>query len=258
MNFGWNVLASAVAVLVLVTALFGYAASRRRFDLIDSFWGPGFAVVAALTSVLAGFSARSLVVALLTVVWGVRLGWHIHSRNRRKPEDRRYVDMVDRAKGNPLAKMYRVYLLQAAIMLVVSLPVQFAAHTTAAFGVLDVLGILLWALGFTFEAVGDRQLERFKSDPGNQGKVMDRGLWRYTRHPNYFGDACVWWGLFLFACNEPLGLVFVVSPVLMTLLLAKGSGKPLLEKDIAQRRPGYQEYVARTSGFFPLPPKSGR
>ncbi len=255
MNFGWNVVWSAVAVVVLVTALFGYAARRKRFDLIDSFWGPGFAVIAVLTFVLAGYSARGLVVTVLTVVWGVRLGWHIHARNRRKAEDQRYVDMYARAKGNPPAKMYRVYLLQAAIMLVVSLPVQFAAYTTAAFGVLDVLGVVVWAVGFTFEAVGDRQLERFRADPSNKGKVMDRGLWRYTRHPNYFGDACLWWGLFLFACVSPWGLALVVGPVVMTLLLAKGSGKPVLEKDIAERRPGYREYVARTSGFFPLPPR---
>ncbi|CCH34019.1 DUF1295 domain-containing protein [Actinosynnema sp. NPDC047251] len=256
MTFGWNVLWSAVAVVALVTALFGYAASRKRFDLIDSFWGPGFAVIAALTYVLSEHSARALVVAVLTVVWGVRLGWHIHSRNRRKPEDQRYVDMYARAKGNPLAKMYRVYLLQAAIMLVVSLPVQFAAHTTAAFGVLDYLGVAVWLVGFAFESIGDYQLERFKADPASKGQVMDRGLWRYTRHPNYFGDACVWWGLFLFACSTPWASVLVVSPLLMTFLLAKGSGKPLLEKDIAQRRPGYAEYVRRTSGFFPLPPKA--
>ncbi|MEU4803179.1 DUF1295 domain-containing protein [Actinosynnema sp. NPDC023587] len=255
MSFGWNVLWSAVAVLVLVTALFGRAVARRRFDLVDSFWGPGFAVIGALTYVLAEHSARSLVVAVLTVVWGLRLGWHIHSRNRHKPEDQRYVDVYRRATGNPLAKMYRVYLLQAAIMLVVSLPVQFAAHTSAALGVLDYLGVALWLVGFAFESIGDHQLKRFKADPANEGRVMDRGLWRYTRHPNYFGDACVWWGLFLLACATPWGAVFAVGPLLMTFLLAKGSGKPLLEKDIVRRRPGYADYVRRTSGFFPLPPK---
>ncbi|NUT98456.1 MAG: DUF1295 domain-containing protein [Saccharothrix sp.] len=256
MTFGWNVLWSAVAVVVLVTLLFAYAVRRKRFDLVDSFWGPGFAVVAVLTLVLAGVSARAVVVTVLTVVWGVRLGWYIHSRNRKKPEDQRYVDMYERARGNPLAKMYRVYLLQAAIMVLVSLPVQFAAYRDGAFGVFDVLGIVVWVVGFVFEAVGDRQLARFKADPANRGRVMDQGLWRYTRHPNYFGDACVWWGLFLFAVPE--GLWFVVSPVVMTLLLAKGSGKPLLEKDIVRRRPGYREYVERTSGFFPLPPRTGR
>ncbi|MEU5696078.1 DUF1295 domain-containing protein [Actinosynnema sp. NPDC020468] len=258
MTFGWNVLWSVVAVLALITALFGYAASRKRFDLIDSVWGPGFAVIAALSFALSPHTARGLVVTALTVVWGLRLGWHIHSRNRGKEEDRRYVDMYRRAKGNPLAKMYRVYLLQAAIMLFVSLPVQYAQYLGAAFGVLDVVAIALWAVGFAFEAVGDRQLAAFKADPANKGAVMDRGLWRYTRHPNYFGDATLWWGLFLFACASWTGLYFVLSPVVMTLLLAKGSGKPVLEKDIASRRPGYKEYVERTSGFFPLPPRTAR
>ncbi|GAA0229383.1 DUF1295 domain-containing protein [Saccharothrix mutabilis subsp. mutabilis] len=256
MTFGWNVLWSAVAVVVLMSALFAVAVRRKRFDLVDSFWGPGFAVVAVLTLVLAGASARAVLVTALTVVWGVRLGWHIHARNRKKSEDQRYVDMYRRARGNPVAKMYRVYLLQAAIMVLVSLPVQFAAYRDDPLGVFDVVGVVVWAVGFAFEAVGDWQLERFKADPANRGRVMDQGLWRYTRHPNYFGDACVWWGLFLFAC--PDGVVLAVSPVVMTLLLVKGSGKPLLERDIVRRRPGYREYVERTSGFFPLPPRSAR
>ncbi|MFI9814329.1 DUF1295 domain-containing protein [Saccharothrix variisporea] len=256
MTFGWNVLWAAVAVVVLVTLLFALAVRRKRFDLIDSFWGPGFAVVAVLTLALAGVSARAVVVTVLTVVWGVRLGWHIHTRNRKKPEDQRYVDMYRRARGNPVAKMYRVYLVQAAIMVLVSLPVQFAAYRDGALSVFDVLGLVVWAVGFVFEAVGDRQLARFKADPANQGRVMDQGLWRYTRHPNYFGDACVWWGLYLFALPE--GFWSVVSPLVMTWLLAKGSGKPLLEKDIVRRRPGYREYVERTSGFFPLPPRAAK
>ncbi|GAA3864596.1 DUF1295 domain-containing protein [Saccharothrix violaceirubra] len=254
MSFGWTVLWSAVTVFVLITALFGYAVSKRRFDLIDSFWGPGFAVVAVVAFALSDRAWPGLVVVVLTVVWGVRLGWHIHSRNRHKDEDQRYVDMYRRAKGNPVAKMYRVYLLQGAIMVLVSLPVQFAQSRPAS-GVLFALGVAVWLVGFVFEAVGDAQLARFKADPATKGQVMDRGLWRYTRHPNYFGDACVWWGLFLLACGSWWALALVVSPVVMTFLLAKGSGKPLLEKDIVHRRPGYAEYVARTSGFFPLPPR---
>ena len=117
------------------------------------------------------------------------------------------------------------------------------------------MGAALWAVGFAFETVGDLQLTRFSSDPANRGRVLDTGLWRYTRHPNYFGDACVWWGLSVVAFSAWPGILTVLSPVLMTWLLARGTGKPLLEKDIGSRRPGYREYVERTSGFLPLPPR---
>ncbi|WP_394616512.1 DUF1295 domain-containing protein [Lentzea sp. JNUCC 0626] len=250
-------LITLIAVLALLSGLFLYADSRKRYDLIDSVWGPGFAVIAVLTLVLAdGDLTRQLVVTALTVIWGVRLGVHIHSRNRGKDEDPRYQDILKRAKGNPRLRMYRVYLLQAVLMWIVSLPVQAAQHLDAPFGVLDVLGVALWVVGFVFEAVGDWQLSQFRADPANKGAVMDRGLWRYTRHPNYFGDSVVWWGLYLFALHSWLGAATIIGPLVMTWLLAKGSGKPLLEKDIVSRRPGYAEYVRRTSGFFPLPPKS--
>jgi steroid 5-alpha reductase family enzyme len=253
--FGVNVLFTGVLALVLVTALFAVAATRKRYDIIDTYWGLGFAVIAVFTLLLAGPTPRTVLAVALTVIWGVRLGVHIGVRNMGKDEDPRYVDILKRAKGNPLPRMYRVFLVQAVIMIVVSLPVQVAAYLTAPLGVLDYLAVLVWLVGFAFESVGDWQLSRFRAAPANKGAVMDRGLWRYTRHPNYFGDACVWWGLFLFACHHWTGLLTAVAPVIMTLLLAKGTGKPLLEKDIAARRPGYVEYVRRTSGFFPLPPK---
>ncbi|MGI5505701.1 DUF1295 domain-containing protein [Lentzea sp. CA-135723] len=250
-------LITLLVVLVLLSGLFLYADARKRYDLIDSVWGPGFAVIAVVTLLLAdGDLTRQLVVTALTVVWGVRLGVHIHSRNRGKDEDPRYQDILRRAKGNPRLRMYRVYLLQAVLMWIVSLPVQVAQQLDAPFGVLDVLGVVLWVVGFTFEAVGDWQLAQFRADPANKGSVMDRGLWRYTRHPNYFGDSVVWWGLYLFALHSWLGAATIIGPLVMTWLLAKGSGKPLLEKDIVSRRPGYADYVRRTSGFFPLPPKS--
>ncbi|SDM36694.1 Steroid 5-alpha reductase family enzyme [Lentzea albidocapillata subsp. violacea] len=250
-------LISLVVVLVLLSGLFLYADSRKRYDLIDSVWGPGFAVIAVLTLLFAeGEPTRQWVVTALTVVWGLRLGVHLHSRNRGKDEDPRYQDMLRRAKGNPRLRMYRVYLLQAVMMWIVSLPVQAAQHLSAPFGVLDWVGTGVWMVGFVFEAVGDWQLSRFRADPANKGAVMDRGLWRYTRHPNYFGDSVVWWGLYLFALHSWLAALTIIGPVIMTWLLLKGTGKPLLEKDIVSRRPGYAEYVRRTSGFFPLPPKS--
>jgi steroid 5-alpha reductase family enzyme len=247
---------SFLVALAVVTALFAYADKRKRYDLIDSLWGPGFAIIAVVTVLLAdGNPARQWLVTLLTAIWGLRLGIHIHSRNMRKDEDPRYVEMYKRAKGNPRLRMYRVYVIQAVIMWIVSLPVQVALHLDAPLSWIDWLGVVVWLVGFTFEAVGDWQLTKFKADPSSKGQVMDQGLWRYTRHPNYFGDAAVWWGLFLFALHTLPALLTVVGPVVMTLLLAKGSGKPLLEKDIGQRRPGYAEYVRRTSGFIPLPPR---
>lgn len=250
-------LISLLAVLLLLSALFVFADARGRYDLIDSAWGPGFAVIAVITLLFAqGEPTRAWLVTALTVIWGLRLGVHIFVRNSGKDEDPRYQDILRRAKGNPRLRMYRVYLIQAALMWIVSLPVQAAVQLSAPFGVLDWVGTGVWTVGFLFEAVGDWQLSRFRADPANEGAVMDRGLWRCTRHPNYFGDAVVWWGLYLFALHSWLTALTVVGPVIMTLLLAKGTGKPLLEKDIVSRRPAYAEYVRRTSGFVPLPPRS--
>ena len=152
--------------------------------------------------------------------------------------------------------LYLVFGMQGALMFVVSLPVQLGQMPdTPDLGVLAYLGVALWLLGFAFETVGDLQLARFKAEPANKGLVMDRGLWRYTRHPNYFGDFCVWWGLFLIAAETRLGLLSVIGPIAMSILLLRVSGVAMLERTIGRRRPGYAEYIARTSAFFPRPPK---
>ena len=223
----------------------------------------GFAIVAIVTLVLArgaGDLWRQVLITLLTCVWGLRLAWHIGRRNRGKPEDPRYVEIMERAKSNPVAHLVRkVYVPQAVVLWVVSWPVQLGPVRVRVEGVLSIvvtaLGVLSWAVGLFFETVGDAQLAAFTADPANKGQVMDRGLWRYTRHPNYFGDAAVWWGLTLLALHHAAGLIGLVSAALMTWLLAKGTGAALLERSIGKRRPGYAEYVRRTSGFFPLPPK---
>ncbi len=253
---GGTLLVTAAVTLVAVTATFGIALARKRYDTIDTFWGLGFALVALVSLPLGdGPLSLRLVVTALTVVWGVRLSLHLHLRNHNLPEDPRYVRMVERAGPNPAAKIFvRVYLLQAVVLYFVSLPVQFAQYGTG-LGVLGWLGVVVWLVGFAFETIGDDQLRRFKADPSNRGKVLDTGLWRYTRHPNYFGDACVWWGLYLLACSTWPGAATVLSPIAMTYTLARGTGKPLLEKGMARTRPAYASYVERTSGFFPLPPK---
>jgi steroid 5-alpha reductase family enzyme len=265
-SFWVDAVVTLAGTLALLTATWLGAVRVGRYAVIDVVWGSGFVVVAAASLLLAaahgiGPTPRGVLAAALTAVWGVRLAWHIARRNAGKGEDPRYAEIAARATGSVAGHMYRrVFLTQAAALWFVSLPVQVAAHQegplwSGASAVLTVLGIAVWALGFFFEAVGDAQLARFTADPANKGTVMDRGLWHYTRHPNYFGDACVWWGLFLLTAWSWTGLVFVLSPVLMTWTLAKGTGAPLTEKRMASSRQGFAEYVERTSGFVPLPPK---
>jgi steroid 5-alpha reductase family enzyme len=253
-------------VWALLTASWAVAVRIGRHAIVDVVWGSGFVVVAAVSVLLArlrdaGDPGRGWLVLALTAVWGLRLAWHIRRRNAGKGEDPRYADIAARATGSPAAHMYRrVYLTQAAALWFVSLPVQVAVYQRGSLGLptslaLSIAGVVVWAVGFVFEAVGDAQLARFTADPANRGVVNDRGLWHYTRHPNYFGDACVWWGLFLLSASTWSGLVFVLSPVLMTWTLARGTGAPLTEKRMASSRQGYAGYVERTSGFLPLPPR---
>jgi steroid 5-alpha reductase family enzyme len=191
----------------------------------------------------------------LPVLWGLRLAVHIGRRSIGKPEDPRYEQLLAKAKGNPdLYALRSIYLLQGLLALVIASPIMVGAFEGGSVGVVAWVGVAIWAVGLFFEATGDAQLERWRADPSNRGKVIDVGLWRYTRHPNYFGDACVWWGIFLVAADALPGIATVYAPVLMTLLLTKGSGARLLEKHMS-RRAGWDDYVARTSMFFPLPPK---
>ena len=238
-----------------------------RHSVVDVVWGPGFVVV-ALTALLVaraghhGDPGRQLLVLGLTAAWGIRLAVHIGRRNAGRGEDPRYLEILDRAQGSPAAHLYRrVYLPQTAVLWFVSLPLQVAALQEAPLWsgtwlVVTVLGLLVWAVGLFFEAVGDWQLARFTADPANAGQVNDRGLWRCTRHPNYFGDACVWWGLWLLCAGHWSGLVFLVCPLAMTLNLVKGSGAAMTEKRMTSSRSGFAEYVQRTSGFVPRPPRS--
>jgi steroid 5-alpha reductase family enzyme len=251
----WTVL----AVVVVLGVTFAVALRQRRHAVVDVAWGLGFAAIAVaafLAAEGAGDGLRSALALVLTVVWGVRLAVHIALRSRGHGEDPRYVELLARAPGNPqLFALRRIYLTQGVVMWFVSLPVQVAMFERAEANLLTWLGVLVWLVGFTFETVGDWQLTRFRNDPASKGQVLDTGLWHYTRHPNYFGDACVWWGLSLVAFSGWPGILTILSPLAMTWLLAKGTGKPLLEKDMSSRRPGYADYVRRTSGFVPLPPK---
>ncbi|MEJ2890698.1 DUF1295 domain-containing protein [Actinomycetospora aeridis] len=257
-------LVGAVATVVVAFALtLVVARATGRHSVVDVTWGLGFVAVAVVAYLVSGVLGvgdtvvRTVTLALVAV-WGLRLGIYIGLRNRGKGEDPRYAAMLgdDHAPGAVTTTVLRrVYLPQAGVMLVVSLPVLAAMVRASTVTAVVVVGVVLWLVGFVFESVGDAQLAAFKADPGNKGKVLDTGLWRYTRHPNYFGDACVWWGVFAVAAGHPLALVTVVGPLLMTYLLVSVTGKELTEKSMSGR-PGYDEYVRRTSGFLPLPPGS--
>jgi steroid 5-alpha reductase family enzyme len=233
----------------------------RDASIVDVWWGPGFAAIAVLGFALTGggHPRRALLLALAGV-WGLRLGAYLLWRNAGRGEDPRYQAMRRRWGARfPWVSLATVFSLQGALMWIVSLPLQLgmARPGPPRLGLLDALGVALFAVGLFFEAVGDGQLARFKADPANAGRVMDRGLWRFTRHPNYFGDFLVWWGIFAVALATPLGVLSVVGPALMTFLLLRVSGVALLERSIAGRRPGYEAYRRRTSAFFPRPPRAG-
>ncbi len=246
--------AGAVTVLVVATALWSRAAGR--VSVVDTVWGLFFVAVAWTVALVGGLGSRSLLLALLATVWGVRLAWHIGRRSRGHGEDYRYAAMMAHLPEDQRFAwaLKRVFVTQGVIAWFVALPLTVAAATSRPLGLLAWIGVAVWALGVFFEAVGDAQLAAFKADPANRGKIMDRGLWAWTRHPNYFGDSAVWWGIWLIAAEAWPGVLTVLSPVAMTWFLAFRTGARLLEQEMA-KRPGYPEYMARTSGFFPLPPK---
>lgn len=256
-----NLIVVMAAVAVFIGAIMATAIRIRNQSIIDIFWGPGFVVAAVVSYLMSiggdGNDTRRLVVLLLTSIWGLRLGLYIGNRNRGHGEDRRYTSLMRQQSGSLIGFLIRkIYGLQGALMVVVSLPVQLAMYQERSLGVIGAIGIALWAVGLFFEGVGDWQLARFKAEPANAGKIMDRGLWGWTRHPNYFGDAVVWSGLFLLALGAPWGLVAIISPIVMTKLLISFSGKAVLERGMRRSRgEAYDAYVASTSGFFPLPPK---
>jgi len=249
---------AVVAALALATWLVSVV--RRDASLADRMW-PVFIAAAAMVCwrSLPAPGARADVMLVLVLAWALRLALYITHRNWGHGEDRRY--RAIRARNEPgfaCKSLYLVFGLQALLAAIVAAPCLVGMASARPFGALDALGAALAAFGIGFEAIGDSQMARFKADAAHRGDVMDRGLWRYTRHPNYFGEACVWWGLALMALSGAGvgGAWCLVSPLLMTVLLLKVSGVSLLEKDIAERRPAYRDYVQRTPAFFPGPPRS--
>ena len=260
-------LINAVALFAAILLLWRYSVKIKDVSFIDAFWPFGMVLLAWATWAQSGApGARSHLLLGLTTLWGMRLAWHLWTRWRAHGEDPRYTKIIASTtakKGWSWSKtaLISVFLTQAPLLFITCLPAQLGIWASdggrTVVGPLAALGAVIALIGIAFETIGDAQLNRFRSDLANKGKVLDTGLWRYTRHPNYFGDACTWWGIWLVAAEtgQP-GWISIVGPIFLTFTLTKWSGKPLLEKGMKKTRPEYAAYVARTSGFFPWPPKS--
>jgi steroid 5-alpha reductase family enzyme len=249
----WTIYLLALGLCALI-GLGGWLHSLRHDDVsgVDSLWSLMFLAVAATYFLMASNpGGRAVLVLLFVAAWSIRLSWYITRRNHGEGEDHRY--QAIRANNEPgfrFKSLYIVYGLQAFLAWFIALPLVAAMSGDAPLGWLDAAGVVLWLTGMFFEVVGDKQLKDFRADAGNKGKVLDTGLWRYTRHPNYFGESVLWWGFFLLAVAAG-GWWTILSPLLMTVLLLRVSGVALLEKDIADRRPAYAEYIRRTNAFLP-------
>ena len=255
----WTVyLLGLAALLGAASATWLLSLIKRDVSIVDSLWSLMFLLAAIVYAVsLPEPGPRTGLTLVLVTIWALRLCIHVTARNWGEPEDRRYQEI--RRNNQPhfaFKSLYLVFGLQALLAWLISLPLLAAMASPAPLNLLDFAAVALWAVGLIFEAGADYQLTRFKADPANRGRVMDRGLWRYSRHPNYFGDCCIWWGFYLLALAAG-GWWCLPAPLLMTVLLLRVSGVSLLEKDIAERRPAYRDYVARTSAFIPWPPRRG-
>lgn len=252
-------LQALLLIWVLVTLLWIWSIIIKNVSIVDIFWGFGFVAVNALYVLVSGeLNDRKILILILVTVWGLRLAIYLASRNIGKGEDFRYQEFR-RNYGEDRYwwfSYFQTFLLQGILIMIVSLPLLgiSASNDSGDLNLLDYLGILVWLVGFAFEAGGDYQLSRFKRDPRNRGKVLDSGFWKYTRHPNYFGDAAVWWAYALFSIAA--GSYWqVIGSAVMTLLIIKVSGVALLEKSLKESKPQYKEYIRNTSSFFPWFPK---
>jgi steroid 5-alpha reductase family enzyme len=245
------------AVLTMGTLLWLLSLRLKDASIVDTFWGPFFLLQAAIYAALRpdGFDGRQLLVLALVAIWSIRLATHISARHAGKGEDSRYARWrEEHGSAWPMRSLFQVFWLQGLLAWIIGAPLLLAMSSPDSWGWLDGAGVALWVIGFVFEAVGDYQLTAFIRDPANKGRTMRFGLWRYSRHPNYFGDAAQWWGLWLIAASAG-GWWTVFAPAIMTFLLVRVSGVGLLERTIAERREGYEAYMRSTSAFIPLPPK---
>ena len=246
-------------IVLFFTAVWLLSVFLKNASIVDIFWGLGYVVVSGFYFMATPeISTRKTIALILVTIWGLRLSIHIFLRNAGKPEDFRYQQF----RKNYGEKRYwwfsyfQVFLLQGTLVWLISAPLLAISYYTSesSFGILDIAGILVWLIGFTFEAGGDWQLKRFKAIPANKGRLLQTGFWKYTRHPNYFGDAAVWWGFAILSVASG-SYIPVLSSVLMTWLIIKVSGVAMLERTLINTKPGFEEYVKRTSAFIPWFPK---
>jgi steroid 5-alpha reductase family enzyme len=256
--------------LMLATVVFAalWYVSLRKGDpsFVDAFWAFTITAIGLSSFAMAhtGWMERKLVLTGLALIWGLRLGIHLFTRWRREGKDRRYVKLIGgamkkRGWSYGRATALYVFIPQALLAWVVSLPLQLGQFSPVpeGFGLIGLFGFALAVFGIGYEALADHQLHRFRADPANEGRVMDQGLWSWSRHPNYFGEICVWWGLWLVAAETAPGLFAVLSPLFVTFTLVFWSGRPLMKKALLDSRPGYADYAARTSALIPRPPRRG-
>ena len=250
-----------VIVLVSFFLLWLIGVAMKDSSIVDIWWGLGLAVLSVVGYFVAdGVAQRQLLITVLMIIWGVRLGGYIGWRNW-GAEDRRYARLrkhiEDQGRSYAIYSLTRINGYQGMVMWVMSglLAIVHTADAPETLGPLAFTGVALWIVGLLFETIADAQLSSFHANPDNATKVMDQGLWRYSRHPNYFGELCIWWGYFLIAVETPLGIVAIYAPLLMTYMIMGMLGKALVERRSLKKRPDYQAYIDRTSGIFPWPPK---
>ena len=245
-----------LVIIAYFLTLFVIAQVLKNNSIVDIGWGLGFVIVAGFNALVFGVNNISQIIILCLVsLWGIRLSYHIFMRNYKKPEDFRYQEMRQKWKGNQAVNaLFIVFLFQGLMMYIVSLPITIIFFSNEKWSALTIIAVIVWVVGYFFETVGDWQLKQFIKSPQNKGKIMTKGLWAYTRHPNYFGEAVMWWGVGILALSHPLGIIGVISPILITYLLVFVSGVPLLEKKYADNAE-FIEYAKQTSKFIPLPKK---
>ena len=249
---------AAITITIIMVSTWLLSVVIKNASIVDIVWGAGFAITSwVLALTVDGDNGRQILLAVMVGLWGTRLAVYLAKRNIGHGEDWRYKAMRKKAgKKFPVSSLITVFGLQGVLMWVVSLPVQFGnGDDSPGIGPVAVIGVMVWLVGLSFESIGDLQLARFKKNPNNAGKVLDTGLWSVTRHPNYFGDALLWWGIGIVGAETGSGLIGFIGPLVMTFFLLRVSGVPMLERSLSKRRAGYAEYVARTSAFFPRPPK---
>lgn len=250
---------AAIVIVVMMVGVWLLSIVLADVRVVAIAWGLGFVAVTWTSwAVGDGLGDRSNLIAAMVTIWGLRLAGHLYLRHRGGPDSHRNDPTPQRPGSNfTMTSLFTVFLFQGLLMFVVSLPIQLAMTPTApAVGIIGILGVVVWGTGFFFETVGDAQLVRFRADPDNEGHVLDWGLWRYTRHPNYFGDSLVWWGIWITAAETGDAVFGIVGPILMTVLLVRFSGVAAVEQGLRERKPAYADYAEGTAAFVPRSPRS--